>query len=336
MPRKARIDAPGALHHVMARGIEKRNIFHDNFDRDRFTDRMARVLAETQTPCFAWALMPNHVHILVKTGNTPISKVMHKLLAGYASGFNRRHKRHGHVFHNRYKSILCKEEPYFLELVRYIHLNPIRSKVLSNFGELAKYAYTGHKSINEKSKNEWQEVDYVLELFAKNKTVACQRYNEFIQKGIQIGRQPNLVGGGLIRSIGGWSNISMYREKGNRIKGDERILGSGDFVEDVLRQSQEWFQETYVLQSKGYDFKWLTKEVSLVLNVDLNEMMKPGRYPKRVEARSVLCYWASRLLGISTVELSKQLGIAQPTVSQSIKRGEKIVSEKQLILSISK
>ncbi|NNK84735.1 MAG: transposase, partial [Desulfobacterales bacterium] len=88
MPRKARIDAPGALHHIMARGIEKRNIFFNDFDRDTFVHRLSVVLPETQTACFAWALMPNHVHLLIRTGDTPISKVMQRLLTGYSVGFN--------------------------------------------------------------------------------------------------------------------------------------------------------------------------------------------------------------------------------------------------------
>jgi REP element-mobilizing transposase RayT len=128
MPRKARIDAPGALHHIIFRGIEQRLIFRDDRDRDQLIDRLSEILAETDTPCYAWALMPNHVHFLLKTGLTPIATIMRRLLTGYAGYFNRRHRRHGHLFQNRYKSILCQEESYFRELVRYIHLNPLRAK----------------------------------------------------------------------------------------------------------------------------------------------------------------------------------------------------------------
>ncbi len=113
MPRKARIDAPGALHHIIVRGIEQRQIFRDDRDRDQFIQRLSDVLTETDTPCYAWALMPNHVHLLLKTGLTPIATIMRRLLTGYAVYFNRRHRRHGHLFQNRYKSILCQEEPYF-------------------------------------------------------------------------------------------------------------------------------------------------------------------------------------------------------------------------------
>ena len=106
MPRQARIDAAGALHHIIVCGIESRKIFRDDADRDAFVKRLGQVVIETQTDCFGWALIPNHVHLLLRTGLTPITTVMRRLLTGYAVQFNRRHRRHGHLFRNRYKSIL--------------------------------------------------------------------------------------------------------------------------------------------------------------------------------------------------------------------------------------
>ena len=125
MPRKSRIDAPGALHHIIARGIERRAIFRGEGDRADFLERLGDNLEETRTSCFAWALLPNHFHLLLRTGATPISIIMRRVLTGYAVGYNQRHGRQGHLFQNRFKSVLCQEEPYLLELVRYIHLNPL-------------------------------------------------------------------------------------------------------------------------------------------------------------------------------------------------------------------
>ena len=216
MPRKARIDAPGALHHIMVRGIEKKNIFFDDFDRDTFVERLGVVVPETQTTCFAWALMPNHVHMLIRTGPTPISTVMQRLLTGYSVGFNRRHKRHGHVFHNRFKSILCQEETYLLELVRYIHLNPLRAGLVTDYKALETYAYTGHGIIMGKYRGDWQDTAYILELFGKKSAMARRRYETFVKKGIAEGRKPELVGGGLVRSLGGWTRVKELRDRGNQ------------------------------------------------------------------------------------------------------------------------
>ena len=137
MPRKARIDAPGALRHVIVRGIERRKIFLDDIDRDNFLKRLGNVLSETATPCFAWALIPNHAHLLLRTGTSAIATVMRRLLTGYAVSFNRRHRRHGQLFQNRYKSILCQEA--FERLIKRVaKLFEISPKELLSGGKHAK------------------------------------------------------------------------------------------------------------------------------------------------------------------------------------------------------
>ena len=130
MPRQARIDAPGTLHHVICRGINRRKIFTDDDDYTLFMSRLGMLLKETRTRCLAWALMTNHFHLLLRTGNVSISDLMKRLLTHYAVNYNRRHRRVGHLFQNRFKSILCQEGPYLLELVRYIHSNPYFPKTV--------------------------------------------------------------------------------------------------------------------------------------------------------------------------------------------------------------
>ena len=127
MPRRARLDAPGTLHHVIVRGIEKRKIVDDVDDRGDFVQRLGEMAAATQTAVYAWALMTNHAHLLLRSSEMGLSEFMRRLLTGYAISYNRRHRRWGYLFQNRYKSIVCDEDAYFRELVRYIHLNPLRS-----------------------------------------------------------------------------------------------------------------------------------------------------------------------------------------------------------------
>ena len=136
MPRQSRLDAPGALHHIIVRGIARSEIFADDRDRHDFLDRLGAIVEETDTGCYAWALIPNHFHLLLRTGNVPIATVMRRLLTGHAARYNRRHRRSGHLFQNRYKSILCQADSYLLELVRYIHLNPLRAKLVENMDSL--------------------------------------------------------------------------------------------------------------------------------------------------------------------------------------------------------
>lgn len=326
MPRKTRLDAPGALHHIIARGINRKAIFFDDKDRDSFLKRFGVILEETKTTCFAWALMPNHFHLLLKTGPTPVSMVMRRLLTGYAVSFNRRHSRYGHLFQNRYKSILCQEDSYLLELVRYIHLNPFRARIVDDLRSLDKYRYCGHAVILRKRIRSWQDTEYVLKMFAKKKSMARLLYREYVEKGLSYGRRPDLVGGGLIRSAGGWSAVKALRKAGEYMKGDERILGDGDFVEAVLSQTKEDFERKYRLKAKGYDFDMVVERVAQLMGLKREEVISPGKYKRVVEARSIVCYWAARELGVSQSVLAQKFGISQPAVSMAAKRGDRLVN----------
>ena len=130
MPRQARLDSPGTLYHVMIRGIEKKRIVLDEQDRKDFVRRLGLLAVETKTAVYAWALMSNHAHLLVCSGTAGLAKFMRRLLTGYAVSYNLRHRRHGHLFQNRYKSMVCDGDSYFTELVRYIHLNPLRVELV--------------------------------------------------------------------------------------------------------------------------------------------------------------------------------------------------------------
>ena len=294
MPRKARIDAPGALHHIIVRGIEQRQIFRDDRDRDQFIQRLSDILTETDTPCYAWALMPNHVHLLLKTGLTPIATIMRRLLTGYAVYFNRRHRRHGHLFQNRYKSILCQAEPYFRELVRYIHLNPLRAKLVEELKALDKYPYSGHSALLGKMKRDWLQVGYVLGFFGKRKSDARKAYRQFVKKGVVQGRRPELTGGGLVRSIGGWAALRALRSETVRVKGDERILGDSDFVEAVLKEADEQLERRYRLKAEGFGLERVAERVAQVMSIPVELVWEKSRRPQVVDARSLFCFWASK------------------------------------------
>jgi REP element-mobilizing transposase RayT len=335
MPRQARLDVPGALHHIIVRGIERRKIFRDDSDRDDFLNRLGEILRESQTSCFAWALMPNHFHLLLRSGMAPLSTVMRRLLTGYAVVFNLRHRRSGHLFQNRYKSVLCQEDAYLLELVRYIHLNPLRAKLVADLKALSRYRFCGHGVLMGKFRCDWQDSAYVLRQFGSRLGPSRKKYRQYVEKGVGQEKRPELVGGGLVRSLGGWAAVKALRGMGGKIKGDERILGDGDFVEAVLRASNETLERRAKLQAMGFDFERLVERVAELFDMPVGEVLREGKFAQTVSARSVLCYWANRELGMRTVELAERLKIAQTTVTQSVARGERIVAEKQFVMSAS-
>ncbi len=332
MPRKARIDAPGAVHHIICRGIEGRDIFFDDTDRDRFVERLGRIVTESRTFCYGWALIPNHLHLLLKTGGAAISTVMLRLLTGYAVSFNRRHRRVGHLFQNRYKSILCQEDAYLLELIRYIHLNPLRAGLVDTLNQLDRHKYCGHSFLMGKKGSEWQDTQYVLKLFDNRASRARKRYHEFVEKGVSMGRREDLTGGGLIRSAGGWSALNSLRKLKIHIKGDERILGSSDFVESVLAEQNERYEQGYQLKMQGYDFDKLVERVSNVFELKAEQILGSGKQPRRVRARSILCFYAVKELLMSGTEVAERVKMSKSAVSRAADRGERIEAELRLNL----
>jgi REP element-mobilizing transposase RayT len=309
----------------MIRGIERRKIFNDDKDRENLIERLSILLPETKTQCYAWSFLSNHAHFLLRSGSAGIAALMRRLLTGYAVSYNRRHKRHGQLFQNRYKSIICQEDSYLLELVRYIHLNPLRAKVVVDLKELDSYSYCGHSVLTGKRKREWQEMEYVLGYFGKKTGSARKKYRVYVEGGISLGRRPELVGGGLIRSLGGWDEVREMRLKGrDRIKSDQRILGDSEFVSEVLSESEEQFSRKYRLQSMGYDFERIVKRISELFQLEKEYITGKGRQQDRVMARDLLCYWAAIELGITMVDLARRLNLTPAAVSCAVQRGEKM------------
>jgi len=307
MPRTARLDAPGVLHHVMIRGIERRKIFRNDKDREDFIERLEVLCPETQTSCYGWAFMPNHAHFLFRTGRTPLSRLMRRLLTGYVIGFNRRHKRCGQLFQNRYKSIVCQEDAYLQELVRYVHLNPVRARIVKTLDELKTYRYCGHSCLMGKTKRNWQDTDYVLSYFGKRKTQARKEYESFVKEGFTQGRRKELTGGGLIRSLGGWTEARESLKGRDHVMSDERILGDSDFVDSVISQSEEQYERRHKLKRQGFDLDRIAGRVAEVLDMEPDEVFLKGRQNRKVRARSLLCFWAARELGMSHTFLAKRL-----------------------------
>ncbi len=176
-------------------------------------------------------------------------------------------------------------------------------------------------------KKDWQDDGYVLKLFDGKRSTARRRYKIFVQKGIQEGKRPDLTGGGLIRSSGGWIVLKSLRRANIHFKSDERVLGDSDFVERVLRAADEALERKYELKSKGYNIDKLSDRVAKIFSINPEDIFQPGKQPVKVKARSLFCYWAVRELGFTMADLAPKLNISQPAVSMSAQRGEQIASE---------
>ena len=322
---------------------------------------------DAQTQCYAWALIPNHFHLLLRTGLTPLSKVMRRLMTGYAVTFNKRHKRSGHLFQNRYKSVVCEEDQYLLELIRYIHLNPLRAGLVKDLKELDKYPWTGHSAILGKRKNSLvpcpspknrftplncsegaskgiqlgpekpekylteKTIEDVLLQFGDTLKVARRRYRHFVKNGIAQGTRPELQGGGLVRSAGGDKRVLLRRKREERELGDARILGSGEFVGNILADSEKI--EGYKLLKK-VSLSELVEKVSTYLDADKDEVLSGNRRQKNCHARDLISFVAAKSMGYKFNEVAEILGIHPVTAGRCAERGKKLIDNDEGIWDI--
>jgi hypothetical protein len=245
---------------------------------------------------------------------------MRKFLTGYAINYNRRHKRHGHLFQNRYKSIVCEEETYFKELVRYIHLNPLRAGLVDTMQKLDWYRWCGHSVIMGRRRNLWQDKGYVLRWFGDGKKEAVSKYRSYVKQGVPIGRQPNLVGGGLIRSAGGWSEIKALRRIGDRQASDQRILGGGDFVEKITKQID--LEKKYRLSAEGRveKAKRLISELCDKRAISKEALQSGSRIGRVSKARSELAVLLVKKHGLTMAESARQLGVCTSAIQKIMAR----------------
>ena len=313
--------------------------------------------------------------------------------------FNKRHKRSGHLFQNRYKSVVCEEDAYLLELIRYIHLNPLRASLVQSLQELDKYPWAGHATIlgrrknpllpvikdpksnikNQKAANQIgnpnsakeatpsakgglpfsfssgkgkkqqnnpenpvnpvknekvlaeKTIEDVLLRFDETKRVAMKRYREFMEKGIKQGTREELQGGGLVRSAGGETAGLLGRKAEEREKGDARILGSGDFVENVLTKSDKIEGYKFV---RTVSLPELVDKVTTYLVADKNEVLCGSRKEKNWKARALISFVASRNMGYKFNDIAEILGIHPVTAGRCAEKGKKLIDNDKGIWDI--
>ncbi|MGD8983083.1 MAG: transposase [Desulfobacteraceae bacterium] len=326
MPRQARLDSPGTLHHVIVRGIEKKEIVSDKYDRADFVKRMGALAQETGTSIYAWSLMTNHAHILLKSGPLGLSKYMRRFLTGYAIAYNIRHKRHGHLFQNRYKSIVCDEDAYFQELVRYIHLNPLRAKIVKDMSALDRYFWCGHGVIMGTKRREWQDRNYVLAWFGTKESEAKRTYREYVKDGIEQGRREDLVGGGLIRTLGGWSQVLSLRRSKEKVLSDERILGSGEFVERILEEAENEVKYQVSTNERRIKAEKKIQEICRKEGLNKEELQGGSRRGRISRIRAQLAIELTERYGLSLAEAGRQLGVSTSAISRIFMRNKGKVS----------
>ena len=264
--------------------------------------------------------MTNHAHLLLRSSEMGLSAFMRRLLTGYAVSYNRRHRRWGHLFQNRYKSIVCDEDAYFTELVRYIHLNPLRAKLVKSLSQLDRYRWSGHSVLIGKIERDWQDRDYVLKWFGKKKSEAEAAYRNYVKKAVGEGRRPELVGGGLVRSMGGWSVVKAMRRSGERELSDDRILGGGEFVERIIKEAEEKIRFQLPVSEELQKIDELMTKICKDERVSIEELKAGSRRKEVSEVRKRIAIELVKRHGVALAEVARRVGVSTSGVSKILKR----------------
>jgi REP element-mobilizing transposase RayT len=206
MARPPRLEFPGAFYHIIVRGNQRQEVFIESQDKIEYLKRLKRYKKECGFILYAYVLMANHIHLLIETRDTPISKIMQLINLTYTQYFNKKYNKVGHLFQGRYKSFLCDRDEYLLSLVRYIHLNPVRANLVKGPGE---FRWSSHK-------------DYLTE--AKGLVDTHRVLRVFSEKGLQAWRG---YGDFMDDAVGKKVNEDFYRVIG------QQVLGSDKFLEQV-------------------------------------------------------------------------------------------------------
>jgi REP element-mobilizing transposase RayT len=310
----------------MSRGIERAQIFIDDADYVDFIERVGVWLKKGSGKCLAWCLIPNHFHFLILRGLRPLSEIMHHVLTGYAVNFNGRHRRAGHLFQNRYKAIICDAEEYLLELVPYIHLNPLRANLVKNLEELEGYRWCGHAAAVKGGPDEVLDRDTLLEHFGSDEYAAVVKYQALIAEKAGEGARVDLNGGGLLRSLGGAAKAHMVLRSGEKVLSDPRILGEGDFVESVLRAAGEAGESAPKSRAE------LLSEVEGLTGILREDIFRRSHDRAPARARALYCYLCKEKARVTGTELMRELGISQSGVSRAIAKGRKLVEGEKIII----
>jgi REP-associated tyrosine transposase len=308
----------------MARGIERRPIFITDDDRLDFFDRLDRLVEVGALSIYAFSLMPNHFHILARTGGRSISSAMSSLLTGYAVSFNARHTRVGHLFQNRFKSILCEETGYLRELVRYIHLNPLRAKILQTIDDLDHDPTTGHAAILGNRPARFLDVDHVLQAFGEDRESARLAYRTFVAAGLSqaTGETPTRdeIRGATARLL----------ERNLRQQVEERILGSGEFVAGIRKETP--VPSIAPRSEVSPTLETLIDAVTVATGAPRAALTAGSKLPECSKAREGLAFLWIDHFGRSGRDLAEAMGIRLDSLNRAARRGR---AEKERWLSIS-
>jgi REP element-mobilizing transposase RayT len=260
MPRKPRIEFPGAFYHVISRGNKKENIFFESAGKKRFRDKLLEYRNRYKFIIYAYVFMDNHIHLLIESGDVSLSKIMQGLLQSQTQWHNKKYRTVGHLFQGRYKAILCDKDAYLIALICYIHVNPVRAGLVE---DPADFAWSSHRSYLGLEKSEIVDVEFILGQLSKNRSEALHMYENLVRDYMNRGKMDEFYG---LR--------------------DKRILGNEEFYDGVMQKvSQNVGNLDRILRDK--ELKDIARAISVLTGITPHELQGSKREPRIIRARAL-------------------------------------------------
>jgi REP element-mobilizing transposase RayT len=290
MARKPRLEVEGGLYHLITRGVDRRDIFHSPEDHKKFLALLAVQKEKLPFFLYAYCLMTNHVHLLIERMTDDVGRIMHRVLTGYTQYYNRKYRRSGHLLQGRHKAILCQSDPYTAELVRYIHLNPIRAKMVR---KVENYPFSSHRAYMGLGPVGIVDVDPVLRRFGARKSKARENFVKFVAAGMKLGHLD-----------------SLYETKAG-------VLGSEEFVDSMIHRMGEFTPKgtPRAVATREFDGEALIAAVESVCGVNRQEFCGRSKGGLIVRAREAFVL-SGRRSGASVTDLARLTGLDVACISR--------------------
>ncbi len=310
----------------MFRGVAGFNIYRDDLDRRVFLSQAEGALNGELLRCLTWSLMDNHGHFGTQTLAGSLSKEMHRLETKYAMYFNKRNERSGHVFQNRFKSLLVEEQQYLLRVVRYVMLNPIEAGIVGSLEELEDYPWTSYPALLGRRRPQLVDVEFTLKLFADPPAVARRELRAWMEAGL---REKDPIAA-LLEAPPGRPTKKLQAELCAAMIGerDSAVVGNDAFIASVLAEARARGAAAPEMAARGWSFESIVVRVCDELGVSLDELRAGRRTAKVSQARSAVAWIGYTRLDLSITEMALSVGVSRQALGKSLSRGERVTRKR--------
>lgn len=319
MPRKARLNVPGAIYHVMSRCLDHYVLFNDDEDSEFFLSLLERYLVQAGVLCYAWALMNNHYHLVLRVGEVELGRIMKPLNMHYAYYHRKKYPRRGPLFMDRFKSIATQDQHYVEELIRYVHLNALRAGICKDLDALEKYPWSGHCALmNAHVRRSFHETESVLKRFGSTVKDARGNLREYMALGVASQENDDVLVS-LVRK----SNAGSEEGRSSRCW----VIGDREFVVKALESAAATHLRISRFEKEGGDLEIIARSIGELFGVSVEEMKKRHRGNTISMARMVFAHSADRHYQAPHRLIAEFLNVGATAISGMSRKGSVIMDE---------